>query len=592
VGKRSTSKGGKRSEPVPAVLPKTRRASPIHFALLAVLCLVVYANSLTGEFVWDDNVQIVRNESIRSLENIPRMFTSSLWSFAGSNTAGTNTYYRPLQTTIFTVVYQLAGLSPLAYHIANVLLHTMSTLVIYALFLELRVLGPASLVPAALFAVHPVHVEAVAWIAGAGELACGFFYFTALWTFCRYLNIGRGVWLGVSAICFLLALLSKEMAVTLPVAALLIVWMKRGDLQLSAGKCVRALLPYASVLAFYGVLRLSVIAASGTSTLPANGTALDWVTFGIWMFGRYLRYAFVPYPLAAFHLTSLSLASRIASTALYALLIAAILLLLYLRRNAERTGLFWIGLFAVTLAPVFYLKGITGGFLFAERYLYIPTVPAMALLTALGLQLPRKPAAFAAITLIVVFSAATVLQNRVWRNDETLYAHSVAVYPENTYGWVRLAGIHLNKGDSARAQKAFEMAGRTIDNRYLQPADTAYLLELGLGTLAARRNSASDAKVHLRRALEINPNGENAYTILAGVLTNLERNFEGAIPLLERAIELDPVDDQARDSMGVALYNLRRHDEAIANFREALRINPQSELARQHLETALRRISN
>jgi tetratricopeptide (TPR) repeat protein len=560
--------------------------------LLAVLCLAVYANSLAGEFVWDDNVQIVRNQSIRSLENIPRMFTSSLWSFAGADIAGTNTYYRPLQTIVFTVVYRLAGLSPMAYHIANVLLHTLATLVVYALFLELRVFGQASLVPAALFAVHPVHVEAVAWIAGVGELACGFFYFTALWMFCRYLNGGRGGWLGISALCFFLALLSKEMAVTLPAAALLILWMKRGELQLSTRKSILSLLPYTFVLALYGAVRLSVIGASVPPALSATGSALDWVTLGIWMFGRYLRYAFVPYPLVAFHLTSLPLAHRIPSTALYALLIAAIVLLLYLRRNAARTGLFWMGMFAVMLTPVFYFKGITGGFLFSERYLYIPTVPAMALLTALGMQLPRKPAIVAALTLGAVFSVATILENKVWRNDETLYARNVAIYPENTYGWVRLAGIHLNKGNSSQAEKAFEMAARTAgDGRYMQPSDTAYLLELGLGTLAARRNSASEAKLHLSRALDINPNGENAYTILAGVLTNLERNFEGAIPLLEKAILLNPVDDQARDSMGVALYNLGRYDEAIANFRGALQINPQSELARQHLETALRRIS-
>src|SRR6185503_18733010 len=108
---------------------------------------------------------------------------------------------------------------------------------------------------------------------------------------------------------------------------------------------------------------------------------------------------------------------------------------------------------------------------------------------------------------------------------------------------------------------------------------------------AARRSDAAEAKVHLRKALEISSTGENAYTILAGVLTNLDKDFEGAIPLLERAIELNPVDDQARDSLGVALYNLRRYDEAIEKFREALQINPQSQLAQQHLERALSRIS-
>jgi tetratricopeptide (TPR) repeat protein len=94
----------------------------------------------------------------------------------------------------------------------------------------------------------------------------------------------------------------------------------------------------------------------------------------------------------------------------------------------------------------------------------------------------------------------------------------------------------------------------------------------------------------LRRALELDSSGADAYTILAGVLWNLDKNPEAAVPLLERAIELNPVDDQARDSMGVVLYALGRLDEAAAYFREALRINPESELAQQHLRIVVKRL--
>ena len=591
MGKRSASRKSRAAEQ-PSGPPRQSRPYYFwHFVLLAALCVVVYANSLNGEFVWDDNVQIVRNESIRSLQNIPQMFTSSLWSFAGANNAGTNRYYRPLQTAMFALVYSYAELSPFSYHLANVLLHTAATLILYAFLLELRMFGRASLAPAALFAVHPVHVEAVSWIAGAGELSCGLFYFGALWTFCRYLNRGRGVWLALSAASFFLALLSKEMAVTFPAAAFLVVWMKRADLQLKLRRYVLAALPFALVLVFYGVLRFSATGLGGTSNLTNSGSVLDWVTLGVWVFGQYLRYAFAPYPLTAFHLTSLLLASRILSTVLYALLPAGMVLVLYLRRNT--IGLLWMAMFATMLAPVFYFKGITGGFLFSERYLYIPTLAAMAMLTSLGMQLPRKLAVAGAVALVVLFSVASMMQNRFWHDDVALYSHAVAVYPKNTYASANLGGIYLNRGDEVSAQLAFEKGQRSIgDATYMQPADTEYVLELGLGSLAARRNDAGEAKLHLKRALEISPNGENAYTLLAGVLMNLERNAEDAIPLLEKAIELNPVDDQARDSMGVALYNMRRYDEAIARFREALQINPQSELAQQHLERALSRIKN
>jgi tetratricopeptide (TPR) repeat protein len=90
--------------------------------------------------------------------------------------------------------------------------------------------------------------------------------------------------------------------------------------------------------------------------------------------------------------------------------------------------------------------------------------------------------------------------------------------------------------------------------------------------------------------LELKPWGDEACTILAGVLLNLDRNPEGAIPFLEKAMALNPVDDQARDSMGVALYNLHRYDEAVRYFKEALHINPESQLAQQHLQTVLQRL--
>jgi tetratricopeptide (TPR) repeat protein len=560
--------------------------------LLAMLCLAVYANALSGEFVWDDHVQLVRNESIRSLENIPQMFTSSVWSFAQSTETQNNRYYRPLQAILFALVYQFSGLSPFAYHLATILLHTGATLIVYALLLELRLFGSASIVPAALFAVHPVHTEAVAWIAGTAEVACGLLYFLALWAFVRYLNGRRRMWLGVSALSFFFALLAKEMAVTFPLTAMLLVVMKRKDLSSGARQGVIALVPTLLALSLYAVLRVSATGLAVPTTITDQVEAYDWLTLGIWMFGRYIQFAFAPYPLAMFHLTALHLHDRIGSTVLYGLLIVAVLLLLWLSR-AARDGLLWMGMFAATLVPVFYFKGITGGFLFSERYLYIPTLPALALLTVLGLQLPKRVAIVASVTLVAAFATGTVLQNRVWRDELALYSHATDVQPANTFGWISLAVVHINNGEYSPAQRAYEMAERTIiDRRYLQPSGNDYRLQLGLGTLAARRGEAMEAKARLQRALEIDPSGQTAYTILAGVLSNLDRNFEDAIPLLERAIELNPVDDQARDSLGVALYNLQHYDEAIGNFREALRINPQSPLARQHLETALKRISN
>ena len=571
--------------------PRFSSSRGIHFLCLAALSLAIYANALHGEFVFDDNVQLVRNESIRSLENLPRAFTTSLWSFADRNDTWNNRYYRPMQTVIFATVYQFAELSPFAYHLTSLLLHIVSSILVYMLCVELGWTAAASLLASSLFAVHPVHAEAVSWIAGVTEVACALFYFAALLALLRSLRRKRGLLTALGMICFLAALFTKEMAVTLPFTALILLGMRWTELQLTPKKAIAALAPYTLVLVLYGIARVAVVGVRAPSTFLEHAGPWDWLTLGVWMLGRYLRYAFVPYPLTALPMTPLYFQDRVLSTLVYALMIVTFILLLVLSRRAIRDGLLWFVMLAVMLAPVFYFKGITGGFIFAERYLYIPTLPAVLLLALFIVRLPQRASIGLAVALIAVYSAAVVVRNPDWRNDEALYSRSAEASPENVHAWLGLGVVSLNAGNYSQAEHAFAMAERHLDDkRFIQQPNFAYRVELGLGTLAARRNISEQAKTHLRKALELDPSGTDAYTILAGVLWNLDKNPEAAIPLLEKAIELNPVDDQARDSMGVVLYALGRLDESAAYFREALRINPESELAQQHLRIVVQRL--
>src|SRR5262249_43994344 len=128
---------------------------------------------------------------------IPQAFARGIWSFMSQTT--TVDYYRPLQTAIYTVAYQIGGLSPFVYHVINVLIHSAVTILVYLVCLQFARLIPYAFIVAALFAAHPVHTEAVSWIAGVGDLECGFFYFAALYTFLRGLKSpsGQQKWLWV-----------------------------------------------------------------------------------------------------------------------------------------------------------------------------------------------------------------------------------------------------------------------------------------------------------------------------------------------------------------------------------------------------------
>src|SRR5262245_48961344 len=201
--------------------------------LLVILCFAVYGNVLNGAFVWDDQMQVVRNANIRTLDNIPRAFVSSLWSFVHApgevdRGQGIDHYYRPIQTVIYILTYQVGGLSPRAYHLTNVALHATATVALFLLCIQLGLSSLVSFLAATLFAVHPVHTEAVSWIAGVGDVACAVFYFSGLYTFLRYRDSRKVTLLYVSSACFFAALLSKEMAVTFPVVALLLILVPQG----------------------------------------------------------------------------------------------------------------------------------------------------------------------------------------------------------------------------------------------------------------------------------------------------------------------------------------------------------------------------
>ena len=591
MGKRTRTKPSEQESKAPRSKTDWIARPWLQLTALFALCFVVYGNALSGEFVWDDQTQIVRNETIHSLDNIPKAFTMPLWAFVESSSTRVNRYYRPLQNVIFTLTYQIDGLSPRIFHLVNVVLHALACVLVFLICREMGLSNLACLVAAAVFAVHPIHSEAVAWISGLGEVMCGLFYFAAVWMFMRYLNSRNVVWTATSGVCFFLALLSKEMAATFPIVAALILAMQWKERKLSLKSAIAGIAPSLFVLVLYGVLRFSVLGFNVPSTFEDHPGVFDWLTFGIWIFARYVRYALVPYPLAVFHPSPLFFSDRIVSTVLSALLIAVVGLLFWYWRKTDRTGLWWFAMFAVMLGPVFYFKGITGGSIFAERYLYIPTLAFVLLFVLFWQRLGRTAAMVSAIAVIATFSTMTMIRNLDWDHDEVLYRSSLDVYPQNIYAWLSLGRTYLNAENYAEAQICLEKAESYVDDRsFVHSHGEQYQLELELGTLAAKQSRSAEAKRHLNKAVSMYPEIGSAYTILGGVLMNLDRDFSGAVPILEKAIELSPADDQARDSMGVALYNLRRFDESVEYFREATRINPGSELAQRHLETALKHV--
>jgi 4-amino-4-deoxy-L-arabinose transferase-like glycosyltransferase len=149
---------------------------------LFLLAFLAYANTLVGSFVYDDNYQVVENPYAHSFRYLPKIFSTSVWSFQGAQ--GPTNYFRPMMTFGYLLFYQIAGPVPFSFHLANIVLHTLIVLLVF--FIVRRLSGERiALVAAGLFALHPIHTESVAWIAGVTDLELAFFYLLAFLLYLR-----------------------------------------------------------------------------------------------------------------------------------------------------------------------------------------------------------------------------------------------------------------------------------------------------------------------------------------------------------------------------------------------------------------------
>ena len=209
------------------------------FALFIMLGALAYSNSLSNQFVHDDNYQIVRNPYLHSDESLTRLLFSDVWGYQTPGRAGTSNYYRPLQMLAYRWIAQSSGLNPSAFHWVNLVLHLMVSATAYLIFWHLTRNYGLSLSGAVLFVLHPIHTEAVDWIASLPELGCALFYFLSFWLFLSSQAMplpkvkpaskkkqslqpppdrasGRTFWHAASLFSFAVSLLFKEMALTVP----------------------------------------------------------------------------------------------------------------------------------------------------------------------------------------------------------------------------------------------------------------------------------------------------------------------------------------------------------------------------------------
>jgi tetratricopeptide (TPR) repeat protein len=544
----------------------SRRALLISLALIAGI-VAIYARVWHHDFVSYDDTKYVGENSIVLAGLTSR---GVAWAF----TTGTDANWFPLTWLSHMLDVQLYGMNAGGHHLTNLLLHIVSTLLLFGvLYWMTGGLGRSAFV-AALFAVHPLHVESVAWVAERKDVLSTVFLMLTLWAYVWYVRGPRMSRYALVFLSFALGLMSKPMLVTLPFVLLLLdVWplgrMDRSRNQRSvAMTLVREKLPLFALAIASSVVTFFVQRAGGAvARLDALPFSLR-VANALVSYVAYIGKMLWPTKLAAFYPYPQSLSPALVLGAIVILIgVSVVVIRARLRYPYLLVGWLW---YLGTLVPVIGLVQV-GNQAMADRYTYVPLI-GLLIMVAWGIPdvlarwRYRTIALPAAAGLVIVACTITARgQVSYWRNSTTLFTHALAVTRDNHIAENNLGRALAGDGKVAEAIVHYNEALR-IKPQFA----TAHT---NLGAALMKQGKVDEAIAHFSEGLRLKPEFAEAHSDLGAALASKGRIAE-AIAQYTEAVRLKPDFVEARSNLGLTLAGQGKLDEAITQYNEALRLKP------------------
>ncbi len=550
------------------MMPGTpRTASPVTVVclVLALVTLALYWPVTHHAFIdFDDGDYLTENPVVQA----GLTWHGVAWAF--TNTEAAN--WHPLTWLSHMADCQFFGLNPGAHHFVNVLFHTANTLLLFLLLRQTTGALWRSAFVAALFAWHPLRVESVAWAAERKDVLCAFFWLLTLSAYARYASRlpdrAPNTWTAYALALgfFVLALLSKPMAVTLPFVLLLLdVWPLNRFRLAALQLLLLEKLPF---------LVLSFGASAITYLAQKNGGAVSPVSFSIrWMnaveaYPRYLGKLLCPVNLSIIYPYRQDWPLAAVAGALILLLIVSILALKYFRPAPWFfTGWFW---FLGTLVPTIGLVQV-GAASLADRYTYLPGI-GLAILIAWGaeLWLTQRPSAKSAVTVaggvaLAACLAASAIQISYWQDSVTLFLHSLSI-TQNNYVVDNALGKTFEK--SGQPQKALVLYQEAVR---IEPHYAVSQFNFANELMACGQRQA--ALPHFQAAVQADPQNP-AYQFDLGLYWLQSSQPAAALNCFQQALQKQPGLAPAHLGLAEALVKLDRFSEALPEYREALKLKP------------------
>ncbi len=572
---------------------------------ISLVCLILVAGVLavyspvrhSDYIVCDDLAYVVDNPHVSNGLSA----ASIKWSFTTLHAAN----WHPLTWLSLMLDCQLWGPSARAIHVTSAALHALSAVLLFLVLKRLtNRMWPSALV-AAIFALHPLHVESVAWASERKDVLSGFFFVVSLWCYARYTDRRTIVRYAMLLIAFALALLSKPMVVTLPFVLLLLDYW---PLERTRRQSLRFL-----ILEKLPLLALSVASSVITYIAQRHGGAVVSVAIyplryriqnALISYARYLGKTIWPTNLAFFYPPVLKDYSALLTVVSVAVLIATTtaVVLAGPKRRYLPVGWFW---FLGMLFPVIGIVQV-GMQSMADRYVYLPLIGLSIMFAYGAADLMRswnwRVTATGAAILIAACAALTWWQVQFWKDGLVLFDHALAVAPDNAFernnlgaehgrrnqlqsaidqyrraiqldptfvpAYIGIGRAHMLLGDYADAANAFETAQKLTSS-------TSALAESNLGVLAGLQNDPIAAILHFRRSLEIDPDQPEAEANLAMTLMKTG-DLVSAERAMRHVLHTNPSGSDRHYELGLILVREHKLAEAESEFRRSLELNPRA----------------
>ena len=556
-------------------IDRSLRSSPVRICLFAlILCgltILVYRPAWNGGFIWDDDDYVTKNALLTAPDGLWRIWFS----------LDAPSQYFPLVYTTFRMERGLWGLNPAGYHWVNLLLHVANALLLWRLLVGLKI--PGAWLGAAIFALHPVQVESVAWITERKNVLMGLFFLMTLlaWIECVDLRTATRRWIfyGAALILYLLALCAKTTACTLPAALLLILWLKKIPI---TWRRLTQIVPFVLL-----GLSMGLVAVwweryhQGTRGALFALNPLERVLVASHAVWFYLGKLFWPSNLT-FIYPQWSVHARDPLSYLWLLATGGLCAGVYFARrffgrSVEVAGLF----FVATLSPLLgFIMLYTFRYTFvADHYQYLACIGPIALVSAGIVRLEdwtkygRQMVRALGIAIVVTLSLLTYRQSATYRDVETLWWTTIARNPGCWMAYNNLGIALVERGEVDEAISQYDKS--------LQLHPDYAQAHYNLGNALLQKGKVAEAIAQCEEALRLQPNDADAHVALGNALLT-GQNVDEAIAHYSKALELHPDDSTAYYNLGNAMLAKGEVAKAAAHYQKALELQPN--VAEAHIQ--------